>query len=171
MEDKLIYDGWLKVCKRKVGNKEYDIVKNLSAVSAIVLNEYDEVLLVKQFRPSIMEETLEIPAGVLDVLGEEIEDCLIRELNEETALDVKREQVKKVISYKPILGFSSSTMHLFEVRVKRNDFNAENIDDADVTDAMWMPFKEFEQLISDGKIIDDKTIMAYFYIRNKISSK
>lgn len=166
MEDNCIYDGWLKLYKRNINGKDYEIVKNHSAVSAIIVNEFNEILLVKQFRPSIMKETLEIPAGLLDIEGESIEECLVRELQEETALDVKKEEVEKVISYKPILGFSSSTMHVFKVKVKKNDFDSEKIKDGDVTEGFWIPFKEFENMVVEGNIVDDKTIMAYFYLKS-----
>ena len=37
-----------------------------------------------------MKETLEIPAGLLDVEGESEEECIVRELEEETALKVDK---------------------------------------------------------------------------------
>jgi ADP-ribose pyrophosphatase len=166
MEDTCIYDGWLKLYKRNINGKNYEVVKNHSAVSAIVINEFDEILLVKQFRPSIMKETLEIPAGLLDIEGEGIEECLVRELKEETALDIKKEEVEKIVSYKPILGFSASTMYMFKVKVSRNAFNSERIEDVDVTEGAWVPFKKFENMIMHEKIVDDKTIMAYFYLKS-----
>ncbi|KAJ52790.1 ADP-ribose pyrophosphatase [Clostridium tetanomorphum] len=170
MKESMVYSGWLKLYKRELNGRSYEIVKNHSAVSAIVINEFDEILLVKQFRPSIMKETLEIPAGLLDIEGEEIEECLIREIKEETALDIKKEELRKVISYKPILGFSSSSMHLFEVRISKDSFDSEKIKDVDVTEGVWIPFKEFEGMVLEEKIEDDKTIMAYFYLKNKIAT-
>lgn len=168
MEDTCIYDGWLKLYKRNINGKNYEVVKNHSAVSAIVINEFDEILLVKQFRPSIMKETLEIPAGLLDIEGEGIEQCLVRELKEETALDIKKEEVEKIVSYKPILGFSASTMHMFKVKVSKNAFNSERIEDVDVTGGAWVPFKEFENMVMQENIVDDKTIMAYFYLKSMV---
>jgi len=164
--DKLIYDGWLKLYKRKIKDKEYEIVKNHDAVSAIVLNKENEILLVRQFRPAVMKETYEIPAGVLDIEGEAIEDCLIRELQEETALNVRREDAKKIISYKPILGFSASTMNMFLVNINKGDFDTNKIQDQDVLEGKWVSFSTFENMILSGEIIDDKTIMAYFYLKS-----
>lgn len=70
MKDELVYNGWLKVYNREIEENKYDILKNYDAVSAIVLNQFDEILLVKQFRPAIMQETLEVPAGCVDIHGE-----------------------------------------------------------------------------------------------------
>lgn len=164
--DKLIYDGWLKLYKREVKDREYEIVKNHDAVSAIVLNEENEILLVRQFRVAVMKETYEIPAGVLDIEGEAIEDCLIRELQEETALDVKKADIKKIVSYKPILGFSASTMNMFLVSINKSDFDTNKIQDEDVLEGKWVTFSQFENMVLSGEIIDDKTIMAYFYLKS-----
>lgn len=164
--DKLIYDGWLKLYKREVKDREYEIVKNHDAVSAIVLNEENEILLVRQFRPAVMKETYEIPAGVLDIEGEEVEDCLIRELQEETALNVEKADIKKIVSYKPILGFSASTMNMFLVNINKGDFDTNKIQDEDVLEGTWVSFNGFENMVLSGEIIDDKTIMAYFYLKS-----
>ena len=47
----------------------------------------DKILLVKQFRPAINKETLEIPAGKLEY-GEDPMACGLRELNEETGMEM-----------------------------------------------------------------------------------
>lgn len=164
MKDKLVYNGWLKLYHRKIDGKLYDIIKNYDAVSAAIINEFNEILLVKQFRPSIMEYTLEIPAGCLDVSGESVEDCLIREIKEETTLDISMDSLEKIVSYKPMMGFSGSIMHLFKASLKKSSLKNNIVDDTDVTEVMWMPFDEFEKKIKEGIICDSKTIMSYYYL-------
>lgn len=168
MEDKLVYDGWLKVYNREIEGKKYDILKNYDAVAAIVLNEFNEILLVKQFRPAIMKETLEIPAGCLDVEGERKEICLIRELKEETNLEVKEEEVKIVLEYNPIMGFSNSNMSIFQVNINKNQLKSNNIYNDDVTETIWVSLKEFEKRIKEKEILDGKTFMAYFYLKGNL---
>ena len=168
MSERIVYSGWMKLYKRLIGNKEYEILKNHDAVSAIVLNEFNEILLVKQFRPSVMRETLEIPAGVLDVKGESEKACIVRELEEETALEVEEDNLQRIVSYKPILGFSASNMTIFKTTVKKEEFNSSKIKDVDVTEGIWFSFQVLEDKISSGEIIDDKTIMSYFYLKNSI---
>ncbi|OFI05344.1 ADP-ribose pyrophosphatase [Clostridium acetireducens DSM 10703] len=164
MNDRVIYDGWLKLHKRKVNNREYEIIKNYDAVSAIILNEFGDILIVKQFRPAVMEETLEIPAGCIDIEGESSEDCLVREIEEETGLKIKKEELKKVISYKPIMGFSASTMHIFKAHINKEELKTNKVNDDDVSEVKWMPFEEFQHKIKNGVIYDDKTVMSYFYL-------
>lgn len=168
MEDKLVYNGWLKVYSREVNGRRYDILKNYDAISAIILNELDEILLVKQFRPAYMKETLEIPAGCLDVEGESIENCLAREIKEETNIEVSLKSLEKVIEYKPIMGFSTSTMTIFKTVIKQERLKSNEVNDADVTGALWMPFKEFEKNILEGNINDSKTLMSYYYLKSSV---
>lgn len=170
MNDKLIYDGWLKLYHREVNSKQYDIIKNYDAVSAAIINEFNEILLVKQFRPSVMDNTLEIPAGCIDIPGESIENCLIREIKEETNLNISIENLEKIVAYKPMMGFSNSTMHLFKAIVKKSSLKSNKVNDTDVTEVMWMPFDEFEKNIENGKIYDSKTIMSYFYLKLTVNN-
>ncbi|WP_347460459.1 NUDIX hydrolase [Clostridium sp. DMHC 10] len=117
-DEKLVYDGWLKIYNKNINGKTYDILHNYDAVAAFVTDEFGDILMVKQFRPVVMKETLEIPAGCLDVEGETPEDCLIRELKEETNLNVNKNALNKIISYTPMLGFSKSILHLYHVNIK-----------------------------------------------------
>ncbi|CAG7839883.1 ADP-ribose pyrophosphatase [Clostridium haemolyticum] len=170
MKDELVYNGWLKVYNREIEENKYDILKNYDAVSAIVLNQFDEILLVKQFRPAIMQETLEVPAGCVDIHGEKKETCLIRELKEETNLNIEESQINKVIEYKPIMGFSNSTMTIFEVRIKKDLIKTNKICNDDVTEIIWMNLKEFEESIQNGTIFDGKTVMSYFYLKSSLKN-
>ncbi|MCR3761255.1 NUDIX hydrolase [Clostridium felsineum] len=163
--DKLAYDGWLKVYRRDINGKAYDILKNYDAVSAFITNEFNDVLMVKQFRPAVMSETLEIPAGCLDIEGESPEDCLIRELREETNLQIEKKDLQKIISYKPILGFSKSILHLYHIEIKKSDLISNKVNDEDVTEVMWIDKSTFVEYIKNGKISDGKTIISYLYLQ------
>jgi len=166
MHDEAAYDGWLKVYKRTIGNKTFDILADYNAVASLILNEYGEVLLVKQFRSSAMRETLEIPAGAMDIDGENEAECLARELHEETHLSIKPEELNPIISYKPNLGFSNSKMHIFMARVNKDRVTYEKTEsDEDVYGIKWVSLTELEDHIAEGTIEDVKTIMVYLYMK------
>ncbi|GAA0181878.1 NUDIX hydrolase [Clostridium sediminicola] len=167
MKDKIIYDGWLKLYERKINGRRYEIIKNYDAVAAIIMNERQEILLVKQFRPAYMDYTLEIPAGCLDVDGEDNETCLIRELKEETGLIVPKEKIYKIISYRPIMGFSNSVLHLYKAQINTEEIEKLELNDNDVIEVHWMPLDEFERKIEAEEIMDSKTVMSYLYLKKE----
>lgn len=84
--------SYIKRLRKKIGNEP--IV--YPGIRAIIENENKEVLLVKrnQF------EFWGLPAGGIEI-GESIEDCLIREVKEETGLNIK--------SFK-VIGIASNPM-------------------------------------------------------------
>lgn len=165
MADKLVFDGWLKVYNRIINNKTYDILKDHDAVAAVITDEFNDILLVKQFRPALMEETLEIPAGTIDKDDEDPASCMIRELKEEAQLTLKQDDLKYVLSYKPNVGFSNSKMIIFYSKILKDDIKEKIINDEDVYEVLWMNFDEFKQKINYGEIIDVKTLIAYFILK------
>lgn len=165
MKDKIIYDGWLKLYKRRIGDKSYEILHDYDAVSAIIVNEYNDILLVKQFRPALMEETLEIPAGTIDNNEESDNECIAREISEEVCIEIHPDNLKLVSSYKPMVGFSNSLMKVYFSRILKSDLKVTKIEDDDVYEVLWLKFKELEKRVVEGKILDIKTIFAYYYIK------
>ncbi len=166
MSDIVAYDGWLKIYKRRIDNKTFDILGDYDAVASLILNEYGEILLVKQFRASVMRETLEIPAGSIDLAEETEVACLVRELQEETHVIIEPEELTPIISYKPNLGFSSSEMRIFMARVNKDRVvYTQPEPNEDVYGVCWMRFDDLESLILEGRIKDVKTIVVYLYIK------
>ena len=62
----------------------WEVIRRVDAAAAIPVTPDGDVLLVRQFRAAARKEIVEIPAGLLDVPGEEPEACVARELLEET---------------------------------------------------------------------------------------
>lgn len=167
MSDRVAYDGWLKIYKRQIGEKTFDILGDYNAVASLILNEYGEILLVRQYRASVMRETLEIPAGAMDIEGENKKECLVRELKEETSLIVEPEELIPIISYKPNLGFSSSEMSIFLARVNKDRVVYEKPEaNEDVYGVCWLRYDELERSIIEGQIRDVKTIMVFMYMKS-----
>lgn len=79
---------------------------------AIVAIEGEELLLVKQYRYPIGQETLEIPAGKLEP-GEAPESCAQRELREETGYQGELTYLGRFYTTP---GFSNELIHLFSAR-------------------------------------------------------
>jgi ADP-ribose pyrophosphatase len=164
MQEEIVYNGWLKVARRQVGHRSYDILLDYDAVSAVVTNPAREILLIRQFRPAVMKETLEIPAGTMDNPRESKVECLIRELKEETGLTVPPNAVKPVLSYLPNVGFSDRMMSVFQVELKARVEISPAASDEDVSGTVWLSFREVGEKISTGEILDVKTIIGYLHL-------
>ena len=70
--------------ERWPGIGTYEVVRRPDAAAVLPVTPEGDVLLVKQFRPPLRQELTEIPAGLLDVAGEDALSCAARELYEET---------------------------------------------------------------------------------------
>jgi ADP-ribose pyrophosphatase len=59
-----------------------DFVDHPGAVAVVALNEHDEIMMIRQYRHAIRAIDWEIPAGLLDIPGEDPLVCAKRELLE-----------------------------------------------------------------------------------------
>lgn len=114
-----------------------------------------EIIMVRQFRYALGRETLEIPAGKVDP-GETPEDCIKRELIEETGYDA--EMIKRLYTYAPAIGYSNELIHIYSGhhlnRVKRE------IDEHEITAIERVSIERVMALIREGLIQDGKTLLG-----------
>jgi ADP-ribose pyrophosphatase len=167
-EDRVVYDEWLKINQRNINGKKYDILNDFDAVAAVIENEYHELLLVKQFRPALLEDTIEIPSGILDNTGESAEEGLLRELQEEARLRLDPGSIRLIITYKPNVGFSNSVLRVYYSKVRKADVITGSIPDNDVRESLWISLKDLEDQVKTGRILDVKTIFAWLWLKNNI---
>ena len=69
---------------------ERDFLLHPGAVAVLALNDKNEVLLINQYRHPVRANLWEIPAGLLDIDGEDPVHAAARELAEETDLQAAR---------------------------------------------------------------------------------
>ena len=91
----------------------FHIVKHPGAVSIVPVHENGDVVLLKQFRPSIGEEIYEIPAGTIEK-GEAPLATARREIVEETGFKAAR--WSKVAEFYTAPGFCNELMHVYVAR-------------------------------------------------------
>jgi 8-oxo-dGTP pyrophosphatase MutT (NUDIX family) len=85
------------------------------AAAVLPLLPDDRVLLVHQFRPAVRQVLAEIPAGLLDVEGEDAITTAGRELFEETGY--RHSAIEFLGGYYPSAGSLDQYVHLFWARV------------------------------------------------------
>lgn len=93
---------------------EYEVIRKHDAVAVVPLTPSGDVILVRQFRPPVRTELLEIPAGLLDVDGEDALACAGRELTEETGYGYTEIAFLGGVYLSP--GFTDEYIHIFWAR-------------------------------------------------------
>jgi ADP-ribose pyrophosphatase len=86
------------------------IVEHPGAVVIVPLLVDNRVVVVRQFRPSIEQHLIELPAGKCDVPGEDLLTTAERELQEECGL--KADRLEIVGSFLNSPGFTNETTHV-----------------------------------------------------------
>ncbi len=139
-----------------------DIVRHPGAVAAVPLDG-DEVLLVRQYRPAIDAETLEIPAGLRDVEGEATDETVRRELVEEIGMAAGT--LEFLGAFHNSVGFSDEQIHCF---VATDLSPVERlVTDSPEEQAMTVVRMRLEDAIAaveDGRITDAKTAVALLMV-------
>lgn len=66
-----------------------DVLRHPGAVAVAAVDEHDRVLLIRQYRHPMAAFMWEIPAGLLDIAGEDLLECARRELAEEAGVSAQ----------------------------------------------------------------------------------
>ena len=136
---------------------ERDIVHHPGAVAVVALDG-DAVVLVRQYRPVLEAEMLELPAGKLDVPGEDRATAARRELVEEAGLDAR--DLVELGRFHNSIGFcdEETTVYL-ATDLKATAPEAASVEEQYLT-VERIPIGEVEGLIADGTITDAKTVIG-----------
>lgn len=130
-----------------------EIVEHSDCIAVVVIDENDNVLLVKQFRKPVEKELLEIPAGGIDD-GESPEEAVVRELREE--IGYMPRQMKRLGGFYAAPGYCSEYLHLYlATDLVPSQLIAEDTGGIDV---VLVPAEEIPDLIASGRICDAKSI-------------
>jgi len=131
----------------------FHIVKHPGAVAIVPVHANGDVVLLKQFRPSIGEEIYEIPAGTMEK-GEAPLATAKREIVEETGFKAKR--WSKIGEFYTAPGFCDELMHLY-VAHGLTPASAEG-DEDEILQPVRMSIDAALNLIRSRRVRDAKTI-------------
>ena len=146
---------------------ERDVVRHPGAVAVVAIDK-GEVILVNQYRPALETVTLEIPAGKLDVSGEERIDAARRELNEETGLDTKN--LTLLSEFHNSAGFTDelTSIYLAENLVP-TEAKAVSVEEEYLT-VTRVSFEKALQFVAQGVITDAKTVIGLLVTKSMFDS-
>ncbi len=145
------------------GGDEHDrvVVRPHGAIGIVALDSDDRVLLVEQYRHPVRHRMLEIPAGTLDVEGEDELVAAARELAEEA--DLAAEHWERELGIFATPGYSSEAWTVFRASglspVPHDDRTERVAEEADMQQ-WWLPFDDAIDAVLDGRISDGMTVVA-----------
>lgn len=132
---------------------ERDYVVHIGAVGAVAVDDQDRVVLVHQYRHPIGYPLWELPAGLIDVEGEDLLAAAQRELTEEADLAAGHWQLLTDTHTSP--GFSTEVIRLYLARdlteVPEDDRHQRHHEEAELTVAR-VPLDEAADMIFRGQI-------------------
>ncbi len=116
LDSALVYEGavWdVRSDRVRYGDGEIvrQYVDHTGAVAIVAIDDDDRVLLIQQYRHPIRHRDWELPAGLLDVDGEDPLSAARRELAEET--DLEAAQWEPLLSTFATPGGSNEIVHFF----------------------------------------------------------
>lgn len=143
-----------------------EVVKHQPAAAVIAINDKKQMLLVKQWREPIKQLTLEVPAGLVDSTDASPLDAMKRELNEEGGY--RAEYWEKITEFYTSPGFADEKIHLFYCDTLTKLEDKRSLDEDEFLTASWYGLDDLKKLISEGKIVDLKTIFAITFWENML---
>jgi 8-oxo-dGTP pyrophosphatase MutT (NUDIX family) len=142
---------------------EREIVEHPGSV-AILAHDEEFAYLVAQPREAVEEdELLEIPAGTLDVDGEDELECAKRELAEEAELQAEHWSLLHVVYPSP--GFLTEKVTIFEA-TDLSPAAAERDEDEEI-EIVRLPLAEIEQALPE--IRDATTVIALLTFKERVT--
>jgi 8-oxo-dGTP pyrophosphatase MutT (NUDIX family) len=136
------------------GQGDWEVVRHLGAAAVLPLTPDDRVVLVKQFRPPVRQTLTEIPAGLLDVDGEDALTCAARELREETGY--RHTAIEFLGGCFAAPGFTDAYVQLFWARTEMGPIG----EPEDGIEVITVPFAEMVSAAGSGRVRDVKTALA-----------
>ena len=161
-----IFDG--KVVKLRIDKVELpdgslqtrEVISHPGGVGVIAMDDDDNVLMVKQFRPGAKGVLLEIPAGKLEY-GENPEECGRRELSEETGFIAN--EFSHLAKFYVTPAYCEEIINVYSAKnlVK----TGQHLDDDEFLNVEKIPFDKLYEMVLAGEIEDAKTVIAVLKLK------
>lgn len=155
-----------EIVSRKELSTEADIGEKVSGIS-IAATKNGKLLLLKEFRMGINKSIYNLCAGMLEE-DETIEECISRELYEETGLSVARIIEILPASYAAVAISDTKTNIVFiEAAGEFEDHTSDN----ELIEAGFYSPSEVAELLLTEEFSSRAQIIAYFFSKNCLTQK
>jgi 8-oxo-dGTP pyrophosphatase MutT (NUDIX family) len=137
------------------GIGEWEILRKYSVVAIVPVTPEGDAILVRQFRAPVRQELLEVPAGLLDVEGEDALTCAERELSEETGFRARATTFLGGVYTSP--GTTDEYIHFFLAEVEGEPIG----EPEEGIEVVRRPFAEMVGAARAGRIRDAMTTISF----------
>ena len=156
----MVKDHVIVVEGREPVVREY--TRHPGAVAVVVMrgeSGAEEILLERQYRHPVQASLWEIPAGLLDIPGEDPRVAAERELAEEADLVAKRWDV--LVDYFTSPGGSSEPLRVFLARELRDADEAFDREDEEATmEYAWVRLDDALTMVLDGRLHNPSAVIG-----------
>ena len=164
LETSRVYEGRVWDVRRdrfRFGDHELerDYVDHTGAVAVLALDAVGQVLLINQYRHPVGAREWELPAGLLDVPGEDPLLAAQRELAEEA--DVVAAEWRELITFATSPGGSDEMIQIFEARElsAAAEVYARTEEEAELV-LRWVPLAEVVEAALAGRLRNSILLVA-----------
>ncbi|MCT2587631.1 NUDIX domain-containing protein [Actinophytocola gossypii] len=138
------------------GHARREVVEHAGAVAIVALDENDEVTLIHQYRHPLGRRIWELPAGLIDKVGEDPVETARRELVEEVGLAAADWSVLVDVAASP--GFTDEVVRVFlATDLATVDRVMEGEEEADLV-ARRFPLDEAVRMALAGEIVNGAAV-------------
>jgi len=135
-----------------------DFMHHPGAVCVVPLLDDGRVVLVRQYRPALDAELLELPAGLRDVEGEDPRTTAARELLEETGY--RAGALEFLCTFHNSPGCSDESVHVYVGRdLVEQEHDRQGVEEQHM-EVEVVELDDVRELIARGAITDSKTIIG-----------
>ena len=152
-----LYSDRVKLPGGTVIEKYHQIHYPHEAVSVVLFNEKNEILMIRERRYTVNRLEWEIPAGRVEN-GESIEEAARREVLEETGCLLK--DLQFLCSQNPANGMSDCLCHVFAARV---DTEGSIRDTDEVASKVWMPVEQVREMLRKNETHCGVSMLAILF--------
>lgn len=171
LESEEVYKGKIITIKRDTltrgdgKNFVRETAVSSDAVAVVAIDEQGRILLIRQYRHPMGRPVWEIPAGKMDVDGEQPEETAIRELQEET--DTTAESVELLTLFLNSAGWTNEKTYVYMAKGLRNvpEFQREN-EEADI-EKKWVSLEDAYEMVITGELDDAKTVIGILLAKDR----
>lgn len=136
-----------------------DFMAHTGAVAVLALDEFDRFLAIRQYRHAVRLREWELPAGLLDIAGEDALHCARRELAEE--VDLEAEDWSVLLDYASSPGGSNEIVRIYLARTLReaSELHVRHAEEADM-ETRWVTLDEAHEAVLRGRISNSIFVAA-----------